>query len=123
MIVTLTPTPTPTTPCAGRPDAWGLGAAECTTRTLVAAAELCRTACPIQRACLEGAVARGKEWGVWGGWSFQRPNGRPNAALDGYVARDAFTVQRCSESDRLDAALIRERQLATAQQLDALASA
>lgn len=41
--------------------------------------------CPVQRACLEGAIARAEPWGVWGGQvfdrgrpiPFKRPRGRP----------------------------------------------
>jgi WhiB family transcriptional regulator, redox-sensing transcriptional regulator len=45
---------------------------------------LCR-GCPLQMACLTGALERGEPWGVWGGELFQdgriipdkRPRGRP----------------------------------------------
>lgn len=45
---------------------------------------LCRT-CPLQAACLAGALERREPWGVWGGEIFQagvviprkRPRGRP----------------------------------------------
>ena len=45
---------------------------------------LCGT-CPIQRACLDGALQRREPWGVWGGQLFiggvvvprKRPRGRP----------------------------------------------
>lgn len=45
---------------------------------------LCGT-CPVQDACLQGAVARREPWGVWGGQLFaagspvpgKRPRGRP----------------------------------------------
>jgi WhiB family transcriptional regulator, redox-sensing transcriptional regulator len=45
---------------------------------------LCRH-CPVQAACLDGALARGELWGVWGGALFERgaiipdkrPRGRP----------------------------------------------
>lgn len=45
---------------------------------------LCRT-CPLQAACLEGALERREPWGVWGGELFlqgvviprKRPRGRP----------------------------------------------
>lgn len=45
---------------------------------------LCRT-CPLQAACLAGAIERQEPWGVWGGEIFQagvviprkRPRGRP----------------------------------------------
>lgn len=48
------------------------------------AKSLCRT-CPLQAACLEGALERQEPWGVWGGEIFQagvviarkRPRGRP----------------------------------------------
>ncbi len=41
--------------------------------------------CPIQRACLQGALERGEPWGVWGGQlvlggevvARKRPRGRP----------------------------------------------
>ncbi|MBB3053416.1 WhiB family redox-sensing transcriptional regulator [Prauserella isguenensis] len=41
--------------------------------------------CPVRSACLEGALARGEPWGVWGGEIFERgavvarkrPRGRP----------------------------------------------
>ncbi len=41
--------------------------------------------CPVQRACLAGAIARREPWGVWGGEIFERgtviarkrPRGRP----------------------------------------------
>lgn len=56
---------------------------------LEAAKDLCRT-CPLQQACLDGALARHEPWGVWGGSIFaageiiaaKRPRGRPrkNAA-------------------------------------------
>lgn len=45
---------------------------------------LCGT-CPVQEACLQGAVSRREPWGVWGGQLFaggsivamKRPRGRP----------------------------------------------
>jgi WhiB family redox-sensing transcriptional regulator len=45
---------------------------------------LCRD-CPVQAACLAGALERGEPWGVWGGELFvqgvvvarKRPRGRP----------------------------------------------
>ncbi|HET7172989.1 MAG TPA: WhiB family transcriptional regulator [Nocardioidaceae bacterium] len=45
---------------------------------------LCHT-CPVQRACLSGAIERHEPWGVWGGQLFvagvivarKRPRGRP----------------------------------------------
>jgi WhiB family transcriptional regulator, redox-sensing transcriptional regulator len=45
---------------------------------------LCRQ-CPVQAACLAGAIGRGEPWGVWGGALFERgavipdkrPRGRP----------------------------------------------
>jgi WhiB family transcriptional regulator, redox-sensing transcriptional regulator len=45
---------------------------------------MCRQ-CPLQMACLTGALERGEPWGVWGGELFQngriipdkRPRGRP----------------------------------------------
>jgi WhiB family transcriptional regulator, redox-sensing transcriptional regulator len=45
---------------------------------------LCRH-CPLQQACLAGALRRGEPWGVWGGALFERgaiipdkrPRGRP----------------------------------------------
>ena len=45
---------------------------------------LCGT-CPVQRACLDGALQRREPWGVWGGQLFvagvvvprKRPRGRP----------------------------------------------
>ncbi len=45
---------------------------------------LCLT-CPMQQACLDGALERGEPWGVWGGQLFvngavvarKRPRGRP----------------------------------------------
>lgn len=45
---------------------------------------LCRT-CPLQKACLDGALERREPWGVWGGELFEhgavvarkRPRGRP----------------------------------------------
>lgn len=48
------------------------------------AKSLCRT-CPLQAACLAGALERQEPWGVWGGEIFQagvviarkRPRGRP----------------------------------------------
>lgn len=51
---------------------------------LEAAKTLCGH-CPLQRECLEGALARREPWGVWGGSIFQageiialkRPRGRP----------------------------------------------
>ena len=51
-------------------------------------------ACPLQQACLDGAVARREPWGVWGGELFlngavvarKRPRGRPSKAD---LARDA----------------------------------
>lgn len=41
--------------------------------------------CPVRSACLDGAIARGEPWGVWGGEIFERgavvarkrPRGRP----------------------------------------------
>ena len=49
-----------------------------------AAKSLC-VGCPVQRACLEGALDRREPWGVWGGELFvagevvarKRPRGRP----------------------------------------------
>ncbi|HUK69491.1 MAG TPA: WhiB family transcriptional regulator [Streptosporangiaceae bacterium] len=51
------------------------------------AKELCRH-CPLQPACLAGALRRGEPWGVWGGELFlrgvvvadKRPRGRPRKA-------------------------------------------
>ncbi len=48
------------------------------------AKEFCAT-CPLQAACLAGALARAEPWGVWGGEIFdhgvviarKRPRGRP----------------------------------------------
>ena len=45
---------------------------------------ICNT-CPLQEACLDGALARREPWGVWGGQLFlqgaviprKRPRGRP----------------------------------------------
>ena len=49
-----------------------------------AAKHLCRS-CPLQEACLAGALERSEPWGVWGGQLFEqgvvvprkRPRGRP----------------------------------------------
>lgn len=51
---------------------------------LESAKALC-AACPVQRACLAGALERGEPWGVWGGHLLERgvviprkrPRGRP----------------------------------------------
>lgn len=53
------------------------------------AQQLCR-ACPLQAACLTGAVARKEPWGVWGGELFEKgeivaakkPKGRPRKDAD-----------------------------------------
>lgn len=67
-------------PCQSDPD---LFFAE-SPQDLEYAKSLCRD-CPIQRACLAGAIERGEPWGVWGGELFaqgvvvprKRPRGRP----------------------------------------------
>ena len=54
-----------------------------------AAKALCRD-CPIQEACLAGALERREPWGVWGGQLFiggvvvarKRPRGRPRPPVD-----------------------------------------
>jgi WhiB family transcriptional regulator, redox-sensing transcriptional regulator len=51
------------------------------------AKQLC-AGCPIQAACLDGALTRREPWGVWGGKIFEhgavisrkRPRGRPSKA-------------------------------------------
>ena len=64
-----------------------------------AAKALCRD-CPIQEACLAGALERREPWGVWGGELFvqgvivprKRPRGRPRKAdLALYAAADELT--------------------------------
>ena len=51
-----------TTPCVGDPELWF---AE-TPEALEQAKTLCR-GCPLQLACLQGAIERREPWGVWGG--------------------------------------------------------
>lgn len=76
----------PTTPpdatlaCAREPDLWFAES----PADVEMAKSLCE-GCPIQRACLDGALERGEPWGVWGGQlvlagevvARKRPRGRP----------------------------------------------
>ena len=68
-------------PCRlGDPDLWFAES----PGDVEAAKALCRD-CPLQRACLTGALERHEPWGVWGGELFiggvvvarKRPRGRP----------------------------------------------
>lgn len=67
-------------PCRSDPELWFAEAPADVER----AKSLCRE-CPIQRACLAGALERREPWGVWGGELFEqgrvvprkRPRGRP----------------------------------------------
>jgi WhiB family redox-sensing transcriptional regulator len=66
--------------CADEPDLWF---AESPSDVELAKAR-CH-GCPIQHACLQGALERGEPWGVWGGQlvlagevvARKRPRGRP----------------------------------------------
>lgn len=85
------------------------------------AQELCRT-CPVQAACLAGALERREPWGVWGGELFERgavvarkrPRGRPRkddsataaAALAALEAR--LSDLREEIADEVDAEIARE---------------
>jgi WhiB family redox-sensing transcriptional regulator len=61
-----------------------------------AAKQLCQ-GCPLQRACLAGALQREEPWGVWGGQLVERgavvarkrPMGRPTAAERALREREA----------------------------------
>lgn len=63
---------------------------------------LCGT-CPVQDACLQGALSRREPWGVWGGQLFQsgaiaaqkRPRGRPrkDAAVVAAATIELATAQ------------------------------
>jgi WhiB family redox-sensing transcriptional regulator len=65
------------------PDLWFAESPE----ELEAAKRLCM-GCPLRTECLQGALARGEPWGVWGGEIFdrgtvvaaKRPRGRPRKA-------------------------------------------
>jgi len=58
--------------------------------------------CPVQAACLTGALRRGEPWGVWGGALFdrgmiipdKRPRGRPRKAAAAPRSRRA-SVTAC----------------------------
>jgi WhiB family transcriptional regulator, redox-sensing transcriptional regulator len=67
-------------PCRSEPELFFAEAPE----DVELAKSLCAD-CPIQRACLAGALERGEPWGVWGGQLLvrgvvvprKRPRGRP----------------------------------------------
>lgn len=72
---------TPVLPCRVEdPELWFAEA----PAQLERAKQLC-SSCPLQAACLAGALDRGEPWGVWGGEIFdrgvviarKRPRGRP----------------------------------------------
>jgi WhiB family redox-sensing transcriptional regulator len=80
-VLRLPTTPTGLTPaCADEPDLWF---AESPADVEQAKARC--GGCPIQQACLDGALERGEPWGVWGGQlvlagevvARKRPRGRP----------------------------------------------
>lgn len=66
--------------CTEQPELWFADA----PADLELAKQLCR-GCPIQSACLDGALDRAEPWGVWGGQILlngevvarKRPRGRP----------------------------------------------
>jgi WhiB family transcriptional regulator, redox-sensing transcriptional regulator len=70
----------PDVPCRHEPDLFFADAPE----DIRLAKMLCEL-CPVQAACLAGALRRGEPWGVWGGALFERgaiiadkrPRGRP----------------------------------------------
>jgi WhiB family redox-sensing transcriptional regulator len=67
-------------PCTDEPELWFADSPD----ELELAKQRCRQ-CPIQRACLDGAIDRAEPWGVWGGQILingevvarKRPRGRP----------------------------------------------
>lgn len=86
------------TPCRSRdPELWFAEEVP----AVLAAQELCRT-CPLQAACLAGAIERREPCGVWGGELFERgrivarkrPKGRPR--------KDAVTAEQQARSALAD---------------------
>ncbi|RFU21902.1 WhiB family transcriptional regulator [Geodermatophilus marinus] len=71
-------------PCRTDPDLWFAES----PALLEQAKTLCAE-CPVQAACLAGALDRGEPWGVWGGQIFERgvviprkrPRGRPRKVI------------------------------------------
>lgn len=64
--------------------------------------------CPIRQGCLQGALARGEPWGVWGGELFvagavvprKRPRGRPRKDDAARYEAASYEVARREPTDR-----------------------
>ncbi len=80
----LQPAATPQLPCSSDPELFFADSPD----DVVRAKALCRV-CPVQSACLAGALQRGEPYGVWGGALFLRgaiaagkkPRGRPRKSV------------------------------------------